>query len=727
MKGTKKRGRFSRFICCMLMQCLCSKDQMNRMDRAVQLSENIDIKDGLNSRYSSPNFVAQKHVNNAGMEEAELSLQRVGSLNYEEARALLGRVEYQRGHIEEALRVFDGIKVYALIPEMKISIARKVSQQKPGPYASSPALPFHAVTVLMETIYLKSLALHDLGRFEEAARQCSTILDIVESAVPEGLPSNLGNDCNLNETICRAVELLPDLWKLGGFPLETISSYRRALVTNWNLDAKTIAKIQKEFAIFLLYSGCEASPPKLRCQLDGLFVPQNNLEEAILLLLILLMKFNLRRIERDPTVMHHLTFALSVSGQLKPLARQFEALLPGVLDNREWLYSVALCYLAADDDLTALNLLRRVLKSGEDSNCLKELLLASKICGESGAHVGEGVLYARRALANQHGGCDQMEAVAGILLGISLSNQARYATTDIERASQQHEALEVLGNAGKKMHSRDFGTIYRLSLENAVQRKLDTAARYAKKLLKLEAGSELKTWLLIARILSAQKRFEDAECIVNAALDQAGKWSQGDLLQTKAKIQIAQGQFRKAIETYTQVLALIQLRMKSFGAGISVLQGTKTDKSLEMKTWYDLALLYLRMSQWKDAELCISKIKVISPCSPLASHATGKLFEAKGFAKEALRAYSTALDLEPKHVPSLISSATVLRQLCQKPLPAVRCFLTDALHVDRTNHVAWFNLGLLYEDEGDSAATEAAECFKAAAVLEETAPAESFR
>jgi ATP-dependent RNA helicase DHX36 len=85
---------------------------------------------------------------------------------FQEARALLGRVEYQRGHIEEALRVFDGIKVSALIPEMKISIARKVSQQKPRPYSSSPALPFHAVTVLIETMHLKALALHDLGRFE---------------------------------------------------------------------------------------------------------------------------------------------------------------------------------------------------------------------------------------------------------------------------------------------------------------------------------------------------------------------------------------------------------------------------------------------------------------------------------------------------------------------------------------------------------------------------------
>jgi hypothetical protein len=50
------------------------------------------------------------------------------------------------------------------------------------------------------------------------------------------------------------------------------------------------------------------------------------------------------------------------------------------------------------------------------------------------------------------------------------------------------------------------------------------------------AGSELRSWLLLARILSAQKHFADAETIVDAALDQSGKWSQGDLLRTKARI-----------------------------------------------------------------------------------------------------------------------------------------------------------------------------------------------
>ncbi|KAG8073381.1 hypothetical protein GUJ93_ZPchr0006g44057 [Zizania palustris] len=651
----------------------------------------------------------------------------VNTDNFQDARALLGKVENQYGHAEEALRVFNRLNILALIPMVKMSIIRKVGLQKVNLHSSSPPLPWHAAILVLEIIYFKATALRDLGKFKEAAKECSTILDVVETALPEGLPDIFAEDCNLKATICKAVELFPELWKSGGFHFEAVSSYRRALLGNWNLDEKAISRIQKEFAIFLLYSGCEAYSPNLQFCLDGSFVPHNNLEEAILILMLLLRKFNLKRLERDPTVMHHLTFALSMSGQLKPLAIQFEELLPGILHSREWLYNVALCYLAEEDDLTALNLLKRILNSGEDSNSLKELLLASKICCENNVHVEEGALYARRVLDNLHGGCDQIEVAADLLLGISLSNQARFATTNAKRASQQREALEVLGISEKKMQIIDFRVIYYLSLENAKQRKLGTAAFYAKKLLKLEAGSELKTWLLMAQIMTAQRRFEDAESIVNAALDQTGKWFQGELLKIKAKMQVAQGKFKKAVETYTQLLAIIQLRTKSFSVGISVLKGTMDDRSLEIETWYDLVLLYISMSQWRDAELCISKIKAISPYSALACHATGKLHEAKGFLKEALGAYSTALDLEPRHAPSLVSTATVLRRLGEKPLPAVRCFLTDALQVDRTNHAAWFNLGLLYEDEGGSSVLEAAECFQAAALFEETNPAEPFR
>jgi len=110
--------------------------------------------------------------------------------------------------------------------------------------------------------------------FAEAAQSCSSILDTVEFALPEGLPENFGTD-KLQDTLCKAAELLPELWKITGFSQEAILSYRRAL-----LDAETLAMIQKEIAIFLLYSGCDASPPNLRSQMDGSFTPRNNVERS---------------------------------------------------------------------------------------------------------------------------------------------------------------------------------------------------------------------------------------------------------------------------------------------------------------------------------------------------------------------------------------------------------------------------------------------------------------
>lgn len=105
----------------------------------------------------------------------------------------------------------------------------------------------------------------------------------------------------------------------------------------------------------------------------------------------------------------------------------------------------------------------------------------------------------------------------------------------------------------------------------------------------------------------------------------------------------------------------------------------------------------------------------------------GLLYEAKGQQKEALKCFEKALYIEPNHVPSLISTAIVLRQLSDQSLPVVKSFLTDALRLDRTNPRAWYNLGLLYKSESSASAMEAAECFEAAALLQESEPVEPFR
>ncbi|XP_012085267.1 protein NPGR2 isoform X2 [Jatropha curcas] len=709
-----------------VMKCLCSGEQSRPVDEMVPSSESLATKDYSLGGYSSKNGETNQKPDTSNIEEAELTLRESGSLNYEEARALLGRIEYQKGNIEAALHVFEGIDIAALTPKMKVALARKEESRKRHSQFSTPPMSVHAVSLLLEAVFLKAKSLQHLGRFNEAAQSCKVILDIVETSLPEGLPENFAADCKLQETLSKAVELLPQLWKLADSPREAIMSYRRALLHHWSLDAETTARIQKAFAIFLLYSGGEASPPDLRSQMDSSFVPRNNIEEAVLLLMILLRKVSLKRIEWDESILDHLSFALTVSGDLRALASQVEELPPGIIDKREMYYMLALCYHGAGEDLAALNLLRKLLHARGDPKCVPALLMASKVCGTTPKLAEEGINYSRKALENLESGCDQWESTANCLLGVSLSAHSKLAVADSERVKRQSEALQILESAGKMTRMEDSHIVYHLCVENAEQRKLDTALYYAKRFLKLESGANIKGWLLLARILSAQKRYLDAEAVICAVLDQSVKWDQGELLRTHAKLQIAQGQLKNAIKTYAQLLAILQVQNKSFGSGKK--GNGKSARSLELDVWHDLASVYINLSQWRDAEICLSKSKAISSYSASRYHTTGLLYRKKGLHKEALKAFRGALEIDPDHAPSLVSMAVVLKQLGSQSNEVIRGFLMDALRLDRMNPSAWHNLGLLYKSEGSASSfQEAAECFEAAAFLEESAPVQPFR
>ncbi|MCI01774.1 tetratricopeptide repeat protein 7B-like, partial [Trifolium medium] len=85
-----------------------------------------------------------------------------------EARALLGRLEYQKGHIEAALLVFEGIDIAAVIPKMKMSISKRCeSNSNRRPQSDSvPSMSIHAVSLLLEAVFLKAKSLQTLGRFQ---------------------------------------------------------------------------------------------------------------------------------------------------------------------------------------------------------------------------------------------------------------------------------------------------------------------------------------------------------------------------------------------------------------------------------------------------------------------------------------------------------------------------------------------------------------------------------
>ncbi|KAK7285243.1 hypothetical protein RJT34_20007 [Clitoria ternatea] len=88
--------------------------------------------------------------------------------------------------------------------------------------------------------------------------------------------------------------------------------------------------------------------------------------------------------------------------------------------------------------------------------------------------------------------------------------------------------------------------------------------------------------VIVSPILSAQKRFMDAKSIVNGALDQTGIW-------------------KKLYKDYMDHAM-----------------------NMELEIWHALANVYLSLSQWHGAEVCLSKSKAIKPYSASRCHAIGK-------------------------------------------------------------------------------------------------------
>ncbi|CAN0905698.1 Protein NPGR1 [Linum grandiflorum] len=712
------------------MLCACSGEQF-KFEEAPPSPVSLATRDfsvsGLSSRTTGD---WDSKLEDIQVDEAESTLKEALSLNYEEARALLGRLEYQKGNFDAALQVFQGIDIRGLKAKMiRAIIGRSQPPRKPrskGEISQPTALmSMHSVTLLLEALFLKAKSLEELALFTEAAKECKVILDIVEAALPNGMLQGIPMHNKLEETSHRALELLPVLWTKAGHLDDAIASYRRALLKSWNLDPWRLAKVQMDLASMLLYGAVEAKLPPYM-QLFGQATPKSNTEEAILLLLVLMSKVAYGEIKWDTEIMDHLTYALTITGQFELLAEHVEQALPGVYDRAERWYLLALCYSAGGQDETALNLLNKVSGRSESNHKphIASSLLGAKLCSQNQIHSREGIEFARIVLDHS----EHFKPQARKFLGICCGNAARTSMSDIERNLLQKEGLSYLNRAALSW-KEDPEVLYSLGVENSMQRNLDAAFQNAMAYAEVTSGSSVKGCKLLAHIISSEERFKDAETVVEFALDEAGRMDQLELLRLKAVLRVAQGQPKQAIETYRLLLSLIQgqrdLQAKTPAQpqDISVTEAL-AERNLELAAWQDLAGIYIKLGLWPDAKICINKTMLMEFFSPRGWHTTGTSLEAQELYREALVSFSMSLSIEPDYVPSLVSTAAVLMNLGGESIPIARSFLMNALRLDPTSHEAWMNLGLISKQQGSL--QQAADCFQAAYELKLSAPVESF-
>ncbi|KAL2346479.1 hypothetical protein Fmac_000479 [Flemingia macrophylla] len=714
------------------MLCACSGDQF-KFDDPPQSPESLAARDFFATAVSSTTQEREPKFDETQLQQAESTLKEALSLNYEEARALLGRLEFQRGNYDAALQVFQGIDIESLVPRIIKAIAERTKQRKPRSKADVVVLnvmSLHSISLLLEAILLKARSLEELGKCIAAAKECRIILDTVESALPDGMPEGIGEDCKLQEVFHKALELLPSLWIKAGFLDEAVVTYRRALVKPWNLEPRRLAFVQKDLATILLYGGVEVSLAS-QLQVCGKTTPKSSVEEAIVLLLILVSKMGIREIDWDAEIMDHLTFALSVTGMLELLADHVEQILPGIYSRVEKWYFLALCYSATGHNEVALNLLRKACGNFEAKHRshFPSVLLGAKLCSQDPRHAHEGINFSREVIELAKHQNEHFLGQGHKFLGICYGAAARVSVLDSERSRFQRESLDSL-NCAAENGNDDQEVTFSLGLENAIQRNLDAAYNNIM-MYSCMTGGSTRGWQLLALILSAQQRFKDAETIVDFALDEAGGIDQLELLRLKAVLQIAHQQPRQAVETYRILLTLIQakkeLRLQDNNIGRH--QASKhealKERKLEMESWQDLATIYTDVGSLLDAKSCVDKAQLIEFFSPKSWHITGMLLEAQSLYKEAFVSFSVSLSIETDHIPSIISTAELLMKLGMQSLPIAKSFLMNALRLEPTNHDAWFNLGLVSKKEGSL--QQAADFFQAAYELKHSAPVQKFK
>ncbi|KAL8141062.1 hypothetical protein V2J09_007083 [Rumex salicifolius] len=716
------------------MLCACSGEQFRFEEAPPRSPESLATRDfsgvsrvssrttrnfsasGLFSRIatSGGDQLASK-LDDDQVDEAESTLKGTLGLNYEEARALLGRMEYQKGNLSGAIQLFQGIDISRLTSEMIKAIQEHIrhreskSKGADNNSVTNVIMSMPSVSLFLEAILLKSKTLKHLGRTIDAANECKIIVDIVESALPSGMLNRIPQDRKMQEMFHKAIELLPELWKQAGRLDEAISSYRRALVKPWNLDPVKLASVRRDLAIALLYGGVET----------------NNLEEAILLLFILLSKMLKQEIDWDPEIMDHLTYGLSVCEGFEFLANHFEQVLPGMYDRSERWYVLALCYSACNQNEVAINLLKKVTgksETGKHKPNLHSFLFGAKLCTQDPKHADEGIDFAHRYIQLATDECQHFIAQAHKFLGICYGNQARASLSSLERERCQKESLRSLNNAFL-LDKEDPKLLIALGRENAIQRNLNAAFDYMMLHPDMAAESFGRGWKLLALILSAQHRLNDVETILELAFSEAEDIDHLELLRLKAALQTSQQQPRQAIETYGSLLSQIQpwKRCKSMNVQLKLGQDLT---HLEVEAWHNLTEIYAHLESWCDAETCINKAKSIEVLDPKSWHAEGMLMQAKLEYQEALVNFSMSLSMEPEHVPSLVSMAKVLMELGSNSLPIARSLFMNALQKDPTNHDAWFNLGLISNREG--LISQACDYFQAAHELSSSAPIHPF-
>ncbi|XP_073494342.1 tetratricopeptide repeat protein 7B isoform X1 [Phyllobates terribilis] len=263
---------------------------------------------------------------------------------------------------------------------------------------------------------------------------------------------------------------------------------------------------------------------------EHIFCPQENTEEALLLLLISESMANrdavLSRIpehkndriislQSASVVYDLLTIALGRRGQYEMLSECLERAMKFAFEEFHLWYQFALSLMAAGKSARAVKVLRECIRLKPEDTTIP--LLAAKLCMGSLHWMEEAERFAKMVVECAEKS-SEFKAKGFLALGLAYSLQASDASLRGLQEDLQRKALLAFQRA-HSLSPTDHQAAFYLALQLAISRQIPEALGYVRQALQLQ-GDDSNSLHLLALLLSAQKHYHDALNIMDMALSE---------------------------------------------------------------------------------------------------------------------------------------------------------------------------------------------------------------
>ncbi|XP_044520946.1 tetratricopeptide repeat protein 7B isoform X3 [Gracilinanus agilis] len=518
---------------------------------------------------------------------------------------------------------------------------------------------------------------------------------------------------------------------------------------------------------------------------ENIFCPQENTEEALLLLLISESMANrdavLSRIPEHKSdriislqsasvVYDLLTIALGRRGQYEMLSECLERAMKFAFEEFHLWYQFALSLMAAGKSARAVKVLKECIRLKPDDATIP--LLAAKLCMGSLHWLEEAENFAKNVV-DMGEKTSEFKAKGYLALGLTYSLQA----TDGKIRWGQEFINNLNFFRAHSLSPTDHLAAFYLALQLAISRQIPEALGYVRQALQLQ-GDDANSLHLLALLLSAQKHYHDALNIIDMALSEYPE--NFILLFSKVKLESLCRGPDEALLTCKHMLQIWKscynlTNPSDSGRGSSLLDRTIADRrqlntitlpdfsdpetgsvhatsiaasrveqalsevasSLQSSApkqgplhpwmtlaqiWLHAAEVYIGIGKPAEATACTQEAANLFPMSHNVLYMRGQVSELRGNIDEARRWYEEALSISPTHVKSMQRLALILHQLGRYSL--AEKILRDAVQVNSTAHEVWNGLGEVLQAQGND--TAATECFLTALELEASSPVVPF-